>query len=96
MVERKIVTLPFEEVTLNLVGPLEKSRRGYRYLLTHICMASRWPHAVPVKSIMTRAVLDTLVEIFIRNGIPKVLLSDESILSISKHLDSLPITLLVN
>ena len=40
-------------------------------------MGSRWPDAVPLKSIMTIAVLDALVEIFTRNGIPKVLLSDQ-------------------
>jgi len=36
MIEREIVTIPFERVPIDLVGPLPKARGGYEYLLTCI------------------------------------------------------------
>ena len=77
MIEREIVSVPFETVAIDLVGPFEKGRRGYRYLLTYVCMASKWPEAIPIKSIKARSVLDGVVEIFTRNGIPLTMLSDQ-------------------
>ncbi len=47
------------------------------HLLIYVCMASKWPEAIPLKSITSRAVLDALVEIFTRNGIPMSVLSDQ-------------------
>ena len=70
-------SVPFEKVAVDLVGPLEKSKSGYRFLLTYVCMATRWPEAIPLKPITARAVLDGLLEIFSRNGIPRELLSDQ-------------------
>jgi len=50
MVGRKIVSVPFELVAIELVGPFEKCRGGYRYLLTYICMAFKWSEAVPLNT----------------------------------------------
>ena len=38
MIEREMVSVPFETVAIDLVGPFEKGRGGYRYLLTYVCM----------------------------------------------------------
>ena len=46
-------------------------------LLMYVCMTTRWPKAIPLKSITARAVLDGLLEIFSRNGISRELLSDQ-------------------
>ncbi len=48
MVERKILTVPFESVAVDLVGPLPKGKRGAKYMFTYICLASRWPEAIPM------------------------------------------------
>jgi len=47
MVQREIAVVPFENVAIDLVSPFEKGRGGARYLLTYICMAPKWPEAVP-------------------------------------------------
>ena len=52
-------------------------------------MGSRWPDAVPLRSITTRVVLDGLVEIFSRNGIPRILLSDQGAQFTSKVMGEL-------
>ncbi len=46
MVERPVLTEPFENVALDIVGELPKAKGGFRYVLTYICMASKWPEAV--------------------------------------------------
>ena len=56
MISRQIKSIPFEDVAIDLVGPFERGRGGCRYLLTYICMASRWPEAIPLKSVTARAV----------------------------------------
>ena len=49
-VTREIITEPFERVCVDLVGPLPKARGGYQYLLTPVCVETRWPEAVPLRS----------------------------------------------
>ena len=77
LVERAVLTEPFEVMAVDLVGPLPVGKGGYRYLLTAICMASRWPEAIPLRKMTARAVAAGLVEIFSRTGIPLQLVSDQ-------------------
>ena len=56
MMERQVLSEPFEVLAFDLVGPFPKGKGGYMYVLTAICMSSRWPEAVPLKSITARAV----------------------------------------
>ena len=48
MGEMQIHKVPFEHVSINIVGPFPRSQ-GYKYLLTYICLASRYPEAIPLK-----------------------------------------------
>ena len=77
MVTQAIRTVPFEEVAIDLIGTFEKGKGGYRFILTYICIASGWPEAIPLKIETARAMADSLVEIFSRNGVPLVMLSDQ-------------------
>ena len=74
MVERAVMSEPFEVMAVDIVGPLQG---GCRYLVTAICMASRWSEAIPLKTITARAVAMGLVEIFSRTGIPLQLVTDQ-------------------
>ncbi len=76
MVERPIVTVPFESVAIDIVGPLPKARRGVKYLFTYICLASRWPDACPMRSCSANEVAECFVDIISRTGIPLRVLSD--------------------
>ncbi len=76
-VERPVLTEPFESVAIDLVGPLPKGKGGCRYLLTYVCLATRWPEAVPLRSITAKAVVEGLWSIFSRTSIPERILSDQ-------------------
>ncbi len=76
-VPRPIISTPFEECCIDLVGPLPKGKRGMQYPLTYICTASRWPEAVPLKSIADKDVCEGLMIIFSRTGLPSRLVSDQ-------------------
>ena len=47
MGEMQIHKVPFEHVSIDIVGPFPRSQ-GYKYLLTYICLASRYPEAIPL------------------------------------------------
>ncbi len=76
-VERPILAEPFESVAIDLVGPLPKGKGGNRYILTYVCLATKWPEAVPLRSITAKAVVDGLWSIFSRTSIPERILTDQ-------------------
>ena len=77
MMERPVLSEPFEVLAVDLVGPMPKGKGGCRFLLTAICMATRWPEAIPLKSITAKSLAVGLFDIFSRTGIPLQILSDQ-------------------
>ena len=63
MVTRPVIQVPFESVAIDIMGPLPKGKKGSRYILTYVCLASRWPEAVALKSVTANTVAEALVEI---------------------------------
>ena len=57
--------------------PFSTLFQGYKYLLTTICLASKYPDVVPLKDMSAVSVAEALVEIFSNTGLPRVLLSDQ-------------------
>ncbi len=76
MMERPVIAELFESVAVDTVGPLPKGKGGARFLLTYICMASRWPEATPMRTGSASEVAEGLVGIFTRSGFPLKVLSD--------------------
>ena len=73
-----VIGEPFARCAIDLVGPLDPvGVGGYRYMLVVTDFATKWPEAVPLKSISTEAVAEALLGIFTRLGIPKEVLSDQ-------------------
>ncbi len=85
MVERKILTVPFQSVAVDLVGPLPKGKRGAKYLFTYVCLASRWPEAIPMRTASAEEAAQSFVQIIARNGIPLRVLSDRETWWSRKH-----------
>ena len=77
LMERQVLTEPFEVMAFDLVGPFPKGKGGCEHVLTAVCMSSRWPEAVPLRSITARAVATGMIEIVSRTGIPLQLLTDQ-------------------
>ena len=77
LVSMPVITEPFSRVAIDIVGPITPaSKRGHRYILTLIDMATRYPEAVPLRNIDTVSIAEALVEIFCRVGVPREILSD--------------------
>ena len=70
-----VLTEPFEKLAFDLVGPFPRSVDGFKYVLTGICLATRYPEAIPVKDIWAETVAEGIVEVFSRSGIPRQLLT---------------------
>ena len=77
LMERKVLSVPFEVMAFDLVGPFPKGKGGCRYVLTAICMASKWPEAIPLRTMTARDVATGMLQIFARTGIPLQILTDQ-------------------
>jgi len=63
MIERKVISQPFETIALDLVGLVPKGKGGANFILMAVCMATRCLEAVPLKSITAKAVANTTLDI---------------------------------
>ena len=77
MVPMPVLSVPFEVVAIDLVGPFPRSRKGFKYLLTAICLASRYPEAELLSTVEAAEVVEKLVEILSRHGWPRQIFSDQ-------------------
>lgn len=62
---------------MDIVGPLAKTKKGNRFILTIVDDATRYPEAFALKSCDAESVANALIELFSRVGIPKVILTDQ-------------------
>ena len=68
---------PFEKVAVDLIGPiLPPSERGHRYALVMVDYATRYPMAVPLKTIDSQTVAQALWDMWTSVGIPSEVVSD--------------------
>ncbi|GFS61217.1 retrovirus-related Pol polyprotein from transposon 297 [Trichonephila clavipes] len=54
----------FTKLNIDACGPLPIISKGNRYLITAICMSSKFPEAIPVSDISSVSVTDALLHIF--------------------------------
>ena len=70
---------PWDVCAIDIVGPLYETAEGHRYLLTMIDCFSKYPIAVPLKTMEASEIARALFEHLIANhSCPKVLLSDNA------------------
>ncbi|KMQ83046.1 reverse ribonuclease integrase, partial [Lasius niger] len=84
------VTAPWQQVSIDLVGPLPRSNRGHTWLLTLQDRFTKWIEVAPLRKAtaanVTRALTDRLVY---RHGCPQWLISDNGTQLKSKQLENL-------
>ena len=66
---------PFKRIALHIVEPLNKSKRGHKYILVICDYATKYPEAMPLKTIDSETVANALIETFSRVGLPGEILS---------------------
>ena len=59
------------------VGPLPKTKRGNQYLLTVMCVSTRFPEAIPLRNIKAKTIVQALTKFFTLVGLPKSIQSDQ-------------------
>ncbi len=62
---------------MDIVGKLEKSSAGHQYILVIFNNVTRYPEAFPLRSINTSNIIQALVQLFSRVGIPEEILTDQ-------------------
>ena len=77
MVPLPVVEEPFARIAMDIVGPLPRSRSGNRYVLVVCDYGTRYPEAVPMRTVDAEAVAEELMVIFSRVGIPREILTDQ-------------------
>lgn len=71
-----IISTPFERLGMDIVGPVEESKAGNRYMLVITDYATKYPDVFPLKSIKAKSVSFCLVQFFSRMGFPREILTD--------------------
>ena len=59
------------------MGPLPKTKSQNEYLLTIICRSTRFPEAIPLRSLKTNSIPKALIKFFTLFGPPKSIQSDQ-------------------
>ena len=77
LVPLPVITEPFRRIAMDIVGPLPKSRLGNRFILVICDYATRYPEAIPLRSIDAVHVAEELIKVFARLGIPEEILTDQ-------------------
>ena len=75
---------PFQLVAFDLVGPLPRSAGGFKYILTMMDMFTKYPEAIPLKKVDNESVLEAMLEVFSRHGIPEKILTDQGSVFMSR------------
>lgn len=66
----------FTRINCDLVGPLPESEKKNKFILTAMCLSSRYPEAIPVRDTKSDTVIEGLLTVFSRFGFPKELQAD--------------------
>ncbi len=72
-----VIGEPFEKLLIDCVGPLPKSKHGHQYILTMMCTATRYPEAVPLRTLKAQAVLKEILKFCTTFGLPRVIQTDQ-------------------
>ncbi|GFX51213.1 retrovirus-related Pol polyprotein from transposon 412 [Trichonephila clavipes] len=84
----------FTKLNIDACGSLPITSKGNRYLITAICMSSKFPEAIPMSDISSVSVTDALLNIFSRMGFPREKQCDQDAGSEwDKHLPSILLAL---
>ncbi|KAL8598384.1 hypothetical protein ACOMHN_032661 [Nucella lapillus] len=75
--EVPVVSTPFEQVGVDIIGPINpSSSRGHRYVLTMIDYATKYVEATPLERVTTITVAEALLDMWSRLGVPNKVISD--------------------
>lgn len=72
-----IIGEPFRRIAMEVVGPLPRTSKGNRFILVISDYATRYPEAIPLRSVTAHKVAEVLNDLFARHGIPEQIFTDQ-------------------
>ena len=81
-----IIEVPFTRIGMDIVGPLERTPRGHRYILVVCDYATRYPEAFPLRKVTATTIAQAILQLFSRVGIPQEIITDQGTAFLSKKL----------
>ena len=70
-------THPFDDISFDIAGPtLPKTSRGNRYMLVLVCNVSKYVHAIPLRNLKAKTIVDKLIEWWTITGLPSIIRCD--------------------
>ena len=76
---------PWVKAGVDVLGPYQCLPGGARYIIVMIDYCSKWPEIKLVREVNTRTVIDFMREIFLREGFPEELVSDNGTQFVSRE-----------
>ena len=77
MVSMPLIEQPFQQIAMDVVGPLPCTQRGNRFILSICDYATRYPEAIALPSVEAPRVAKELVSLFSHMGVPDKILTDQ-------------------
>ena len=84
-----VIDAPFKRIGIDIVGPLIRTRSKKLYLLTVVDHGTRYPEAIPLSNIRAETVVDALIGIFARIGLPHEIVHDQGTNFVSRVMKSM-------
>ena len=76
--ERQAVSEPLQRVAMDLLGPLDETERGNKYILVVVDYLSKWVEGYPLKDMTATTCADVFTREFVcRYGFPLQVHSDQ-------------------
>ena len=70
------VATPWKKIAVDVAGPFTRTKRGFKYLLTVIDYATRYPEAIPLKRVDAETTAQALLDLFSKFDVPAEIVSD--------------------
>ena len=61
---------------MDVFGPLNRTKAGNKYILVLMDYATKWPEAFALRNVTAETIVNTLIEVTARIGVPQELLTD--------------------
>lgn len=75
--DAKDCSKPFETISMDLVGPLPRSRAGFTFLLVVVCCFTKYCLLFPLRRAVGKAIAQKLEDgVFLVHGIPRTVIAD--------------------
>lgn len=71
-----VISTPFERIGVDIVGPVERSQTGNKFILVICDYATRYLEAYPLREVTAKQVATALLKFFSQVGIPREVLTD--------------------